>query len=687
MTTHGSDGLVSPSDIAELAGVSRGAVSNWRRRQEDFPRASAGSEAKPLFSRRSVVHWLREQGYEVREEGPGQRLWSLMNALRGELPTDQVAELLLLLATVKKASDSEAIAFDFHAFASANQDVQRIELTRAVAELTRLPDFEPFGLTPDLEGVSRQALAVLAQGIAQAADDALGSGVDYVLERLTRWQVKAGADNGFLGSRTSTLASSLVTGDSGTVLDPACGIANVLVRIADEGTAARLVGRDVNRKAIQVAAQRAFLHGADIDLAVADILAADPDPGLLADVVFAEPPFGMKWDASDALSDPRFRFGVPSKSSADLAWIQHAIAHLKPTGIGYVLTSHGALFRSGLERKVRAKLLSEGCVEAIVGLPTKMLPHTSIALALWVLRRSSVASDVLVIDASEVVDVEDRIASWVGAGRSRDVEISAPHARVNISDVLAAEADLSPAKWVGRPRIDESDIAASFAAASAATSRILREMADLDVDFGQVSDLPEARITTIGDLIDNGVIETRSGRPDRTRQLDDREQHLVVKASAVKSGRLPLTDESAQIDQPDVTQPGDVLVTTMNEVRTVVDHAGGHLPSTGVDRLRIIDPATLTSGYLATVLRGSWNARHQRGSTISRAALRELELPLIPLERQALVEQANQTTTRIREQSSLLAEQATQTNEAILDALRYKVSLPGHVDARATEQE
>ena len=38
---------VSAADIARLAGVSRGTVSNWRRRHADFPAPRGGTEANP----------------------------------------------------------------------------------------------------------------------------------------------------------------------------------------------------------------------------------------------------------------------------------------------------------------------------------------------------------------------------------------------------------------------------------------------------------------------------------------------------------------------------------------------------------------------------------------------------------------------------------------------------------------
>lgn len=43
------DQQVTAADIARIAGVTRAAVSNWRRRYEDFPAATGGTSSSPLF--------------------------------------------------------------------------------------------------------------------------------------------------------------------------------------------------------------------------------------------------------------------------------------------------------------------------------------------------------------------------------------------------------------------------------------------------------------------------------------------------------------------------------------------------------------------------------------------------------------------------------------------------------------
>src|SRR3954452_16308993 len=53
---------VTAAGIARLAGVGRAAVSNWRRRHQDFPRPVGGCATSPTYELAAVERWLREQG-------------------------------------------------------------------------------------------------------------------------------------------------------------------------------------------------------------------------------------------------------------------------------------------------------------------------------------------------------------------------------------------------------------------------------------------------------------------------------------------------------------------------------------------------------------------------------------------------------------------------------------------------
>ena len=85
--------------------------------------------------------------------------------------------------------------------------------------------------------------------------------------------------------------------------------------------------------------------------------------------------------------------------------------------------------------------------------------------------------------------------------------------------------------------------------------------------------------------------------------------------------------------------------------------------------------SVITPSYLATVITGSWNAHLQNGSTIQRAPIRDLEIPLIPENDQNKVVLVQEAVWRVREQSELLATYAGEAQRVVLDALRYNVTL------------
>ena len=89
------------------------------------------------------------------------------------------------------------------------------------------------------------------------------------------------------------------------------------------------------------------------------------------DVVLADPPFSLKgsghsvWKSGDAFG--RDTYGCPPKSYGDLAFIQHMVASLSARG-RHGVVCHGVLFRGGAEGKIRAGLLEDDLIEAVVGL-------------------------------------------------------------------------------------------------------------------------------------------------------------------------------------------------------------------------------------------------------------------------------------------------------------------------------
>lgn len=136
---------VTPVQIARLAGVGRAAVSNWRKRYPDFPRAMGGSATSPLFDLVEVEEWLRANDKLGGGLDPEERLWQRISAdtdvrsVRG-----RILEILNFLAT----GDPDGLSRDMTAEVTAQLEARADAASRAeLAErlVARLQAFERTG--------------------------------------------------------------------------------------------------------------------------------------------------------------------------------------------------------------------------------------------------------------------------------------------------------------------------------------------------------------------------------------------------------------------------------------------------------------------------------------------------------------------------------------------------------------
>lgn len=302
---------VTAADIARLAGVRRAAVSNWRRRHDDFPRPVGGTASSPLFSLPEVQAWLAGRGRPV-ELAPIDLAWQRLRALGDDLE----------LGT-RVADAGEYLA---HA--------------------TERPTDDP------------ELLTLLAQA-------ATVNGATWTFEQLCERYFEAHARR--VSPTTPAYASLMVrlTGAKGTtVLDPACGFGSLLL-VAE---AARAQGQDSDLTTARIAALRLRLHGAATEIHAGDSLREDAFTGQQADVVLCDPPFNERaWGHEELVGDPRWEYGLPPRGESELAWVQHCLARVKPGGtVAVLMPGAAAGRRSG--KRIRANLLRAGALRAVLTL-------------------------------------------------------------------------------------------------------------------------------------------------------------------------------------------------------------------------------------------------------------------------------------------------------------------------------
>jgi type I restriction enzyme M protein len=121
------------------------------------------------------------------------------------------------------------------------------------------------------------------------------------------------------------------------------------------------------------------------------------------DAIVANPPFSYRREPTDALADDvRFKsHGLAPKSAADFAFLLHGFHFLKDEGVMAIILPHGVLFRGGAEERIRTKLLKDGHIDTVIGLPANLFYSTGIPVCILVLKKCKKPDDVLFINAAE----------------------------------------------------------------------------------------------------------------------------------------------------------------------------------------------------------------------------------------------------------------------------------------------
>ena len=296
-------------------------------------------------------------------------------------------------------------------------------------------------------------------------NDMLGAAYEYLLREFADASGKKAGEFFTPRGVVQLLVGILAPQPGETVYDPACGSGGMLVEtineVRDSGgdtRTLRLYGQEINLTTAAIARMNLFLH----DLEDFRIVRGDTlrDPRFLTraglrtfDVVVANPPFSLKnWGAETWAVDPygRALCGVPPAGTADLAWVQHMVASMKPgTGRVGVVMPHGVLHRGGAEKAIRKCLVEDDRLEAVIGLPSNLFFSTGIPACLLIfkaLKDPSKMGTVVFIDGSAQF-IKERTQNQLGSG--------------NIETILAAYrgavGEPVPVRTVGHGEIKDND--------------------------------------------------------------------------------------------------------------------------------------------------------------------------------------------------------------------------------------
>ncbi|MEV5987009.1 N-6 DNA methylase [Streptomyces sp. NPDC052051] len=711
---------VTAAEISRIAGVTRATVSNWRRRHEDFPAPSGGTESSPLYDLQAVRAWLASRGH-ASAASPSEELRTTLRVRSRE--GGGTSDLLLLVLGAARRSSEEL---------TATAQLPDPELVaRAEQDAAAVADAVPGGESIHFEAID---VAVLRALYACVRDEGPQATVGVLATRELEDSAVTGAYR--TPEPLAELLARLVPGTPARVLDPACGSGGLLTAAARRG-ARELYGQDVLTVQAQRTAVNLMLTAPEATVSVrdGDTLRADAFPGLLADAVLCSPPFGDRdWGHDELAYDPRWAYGVPTRADSELAWVQHALAHLTPGGHAIMILPPATAGRTS-GRRVRTELVRSGALRAVIALPVGASMPLHVGLQIWILQRPEPGSpermSILFVDAAQptvgagrestsgvtrsrgggrssaAVDwagvTERALGAWRAFAENPDAFEGEPGVAraVGVVDLLDDLVDLTPARLVraSRAGVDPAELAEEAEARRlelVKAARVLGKTAGYE-EWSAAGPLArDWRTATVSDLARGGAMTLLRTMPEGARGrtgASDTETHAgrpVLTAPDVVLGSGPTGDAA---DLRDGTTPviaaGDVLVpaaasTPGPMARVAGQEEAGALLGPHIHLFRP-DPARLDSWFLAGFLGTEENiAGASTGSSVRSVAPGRLRVPLLPLEEQRRYGEAFRRIHELRAEARRATRLAEETAGLLLSGLTGGQLLPLRGDGPPT---
>lgn len=368
-------------------------------------------------------------------------LWKSCDELRGGMDASQYKDYILTLLFVKYVSDKAKVdknslievpgggSFDDMLAAKGDAEIgdKFNKIIGKLAEANNLrnvidqADFNaPEKLGNGKEMVDRLSKLVTIfadldfRGSRAEGDDLLGDAYEYLMRHFA---TESGKSKGqfYTPAEVSRILAKVVginkeTKQDETVYDPACGSGSLLLKAAAEAPRGMTIyGQEKDNATWALSKMNMILHGNEIaDIQKGDTLTspqfAHGNQLDTFDYIVMNPPFSVKsWRNGLDLEYGRFEYGTPPEKNGDYAFLLHALTSLKSRGKAAIILPHGVLFRGNAEATIRTKLLKQGFIKGIIGLPANLFYGTGIPACVVVLDKENAQArtGVFMIDASK----------------------------------------------------------------------------------------------------------------------------------------------------------------------------------------------------------------------------------------------------------------------------------------------
>lgn len=368
-------------------------------------------------------------------------LWASCDQLRGGMDASQYKDYILTLLFVKYVSDKaktdpsslidvpEGGSFDDMLAAKGDKEIgdrfnkiigrlAEANGLRNVIDQADFNDEEKLGKGKEMQDRLSELVAIFNdldfRGSRAEGDDLLGDAYEYLMRHFA---TESGKSKGqfYTPAEVSRILAKVVgigreTRQDQTVFDPACGSGSLLLKAADEAPRGMTIyGQEKDNATWALSKMNMILHGNEIaEIAKGDTITTPQFTNgtqlKTFDYVVMNPPFSVKsWSNGLENDYDRFEYGRPPEKNGDYAFLLHALKSLKSTGKAAIILPHGVLFRGNAEASIRTRLLKQGFIKGIIGLPANLFYGTGIPACIVILDKENAVSrtGVFMVDASK----------------------------------------------------------------------------------------------------------------------------------------------------------------------------------------------------------------------------------------------------------------------------------------------
>lgn len=299
-----------------------------------------------------------------------------------------------------------------------------------------------------------------------------------------------------------------------TLYNNDCATGDFIMEMFNRGIIERAIGNTFNNSDYEIVKIRQYFAGKDFKVTNKNLFSPDILDAEKVDMVYCSYPLMMKYEKEEAfpmIDSWDFRFLFNKKYSANLLWMINALQSIKPDGIVVAFVANGILF-NGIDEEIRKYLVTNNYIDTIISLPNGILPYTSVASSLVILKKNKGEKySIRMIDASDVYSIQRRYKFFSQADIEyiMDLYMTNNHTEKSF-DVTLDEIMINDA-YLGMNRYSTCTIENAVALGSV-TNKIFRgyqlNAKELDNLIPDESEETEYRIINISDIQAEGFVNS-----------------------------------------------------------------------------------------------------------------------------------------------------------------------------------